>query len=134
MHGGGGGWGHSHGGHHGIDRDESLGAPYDHRVVTRLGAYTRPYGPLLAAALASTLVYAVSHAAGPRIIGIAIDHFIAAGDATGLSVIAAVFLGNGLITLGAQYGQSLILTWVGQRVLHALRTDLFKHLQKLSLS
>ena len=123
------------GGHHGgIDRDEAMGAAYDHRVVTRMGAYTRPYGRLLAAALVCTLVYAVSHAAGPRLIGIAIDHFIAARDFAGLSVIAAIFLGNGLITLGAQYGQSLALTWAGQRVLHALRTDLFSHLQKLSLS
>jgi len=133
MHGGGGGWGHG-GGRHGMDHDEALGAAYHHRVVSRLAAYTTPYRRPLLLALVCTLVYSASHAAGPRIIGLAIDGFIATGDVAGLSAVTAVFLGNGAIILASQAGQSLALAWVGQRVLHHLRTDLFNHLQKLSPS
>lgn len=126
--GGGGGWGR------GIDQDEALGAVYDHQVVSRLASYTRPHRKLISLAFLATLGYAISHSLGPRIIGLAIDQFIGKGDLAGLTTIAVIFLANGLLTWVTQYSQTLALAWVGQSVLHDLRTEMFDHLQKLSLS
>ena len=128
--GGGGGWGHGHG----MDSDDALGAAYDHQVVSRLAGYTRPQRKLVLLALIATVIYSISHSLGPRIIGIAIDDFIDKGDMVGLTTITAIFIANGALTWVTQYGQTLALAWVGQSILHDLRTEMFAHLQKLSLS
>ena len=139
MHGG---WGHSHGGgmgrgggHGALDQDidEALGTVYDHQVVSRLARYAAPYRRLLVVALLCTVVYSVTHSAGPWLIGVAIDRFISTKDIPGLATITAIFVANGLLLWASQYGQSLALSWVGQSVLHALRTHIFAHLQRLSL-
>ncbi|MBM2826002.1 MAG: transporter ATP-binding protein [Dehalococcoidia bacterium] len=140
---GGGGW-HSHGGGGGggrgglrgslDDPEEGLGKVYDHRVVSRLIPYLSPYKRLVGVALVCTIIYAITHSAGPRIIGLAIDHFISRGDLKGLNLIAFLFLINSLVAVASQYGQSVILAFVGQGVLHTLRTQMFSHIQKLSLS
>lgn len=146
MHGGG-GW-HSHGpGQQGpgvmraglrgaldADPEEELGKVYDHRVATRLVRYLGPYKKLVALAFFCTIIYSITHSAGPRIIGLAIDHFISHGDLSGLNLIVGLFFINSLIAVAGQYGQSVILSYVGQGVLHKLRTQMFDHLQKLSLS
>jgi len=138
-----GGWGGGMGGHgmgrggllHGaLDQDdESLGAAYDHKVVSRLARYALPYRKHLLVALICTLAYSVSFSATPRLIGIAIDHFITLKDLPGLTVITAIIVGNGLLSWITQYGQNLTLAYVGQSVLNVLRTRIFDHLQKLSV-
>ena len=145
MHGG--GWSHGPGGGGGpgvpmrmglrgaldADPEEELGKVYDHAVVSRLVPYLAPYKRLVLLAFACTIIYSITHAAGPRIIGLAIDRFIDRGDPAGLNGIVALFLANSIIAVAGQYGQSTILAYVGQGVLHALRTQMFSHIQELSL-
>jgi len=126
--GGGGGMGMRHG------TDDMYGSVYDHEVVTRLAAYTKPYWRTMLVALVGIVVYAASSSAAPRIIGLAIDQFIAASDPQGLTMMALLFLGNGLISFVSQYSQTISLAYIGQSVLEKLRVDLFSHIQGLSLS
>ena len=124
---------HFHG--RGIDDERDLlGSVYDHQVVSRLGQFLAPHRRLVVLALVCTLIYSASYSAGPRLIGLAIDQFIGEGDLPGLTVIAAIFVANGLLSWATSYLQSLILASVGQGVLHRLRTAMFDHLQTLSLS
>lgn len=116
------------------DIDEALGSVYDHQVVRRLARYVLPFRKLVFLAMLCTLVYSVSYSATPRLIGLAIDRFIEARDLPGLTVITAIYLSNGLLSWATQYGQTITLAWVGQSVLHSLRTSIFDHLQKLSLN
>ena len=136
MHGG---WGHGPGmgglrGSLDQDIDEALGSAYDHQIVSRLARYVLPFRKLVFLAMLCTLVYSVSSSATPRLIGLAIDRFISVQDLPGLTVITAIYLGNGLLSWATQYGQTITLAWVGQSVLHSLRTSIFDHLQKLSLN
>ena len=55
-------------------QEEMFGSVYDHEVVTRLAAYTRPYWRTLLVALLGVTIYALSNSASPRIIGIAIEN------------------------------------------------------------
>ena len=125
---GGGGMGMRHG------TDDMYGSVYDHEVVTRLAAYTKPYWRTMLVALAGIVVYAASSSAAPRIIGLAIDQFIADRDTEGLTMIALLFLGNGIVSFASQYSQTISLAYIGQSVLEKLRVDLFSHIQRLSLS
>lgn len=115
-------------------QEELYGAVYDHEVVRRLAAYTRPYMRVLVFAVIAVVIFALSNSAAPRIIGFAIDQFITNGDADGLTLITLLFLGNSMLTFVGQYAQTTSLAYIGQSVLHRLRVDLFAHTQKLSLS
>jgi ABC-type multidrug transport system fused ATPase/permease subunit len=88
----------------------------------------------MALAFASMLVVSALTLATPYLLKLAIDQYITTGDQAGLSRIAlftmAAFIGLFVATSGQQY----FLSWVSQRVLANLRSDLFHHLQRLSLS
>ncbi|MBI4499416.1 MAG: ABC transporter ATP-binding protein [Chloroflexi bacterium] len=116
------------------DDDEALGKVYDHEVASRLARYLKPYRHLVALTLALTIVYSVAYSASPRIIGYAIDRFIDAGDLQGLNVITAAFIANAFIIWASEYIQAVSMARMGQGVLNTLRTQIFDHLQKLSLS
>ncbi len=108
--------------------------PRDARAVfTRLVAYLRPHAKLIALVIALVIVTTGLSLLGPYLVGVVIDQFIAQNDQPGLlRVVAFLFL---TYTLGwlAQYAQSYYVVALTQRVLRALRRDVFAHLQILSL-
>ena len=106
---------------------------FDRRVMARLLVFLYPHWRRMAVAfllmsLESGLVLAV-----PYLLKVAIDQYIAQGDAVGLNKVALLtagaFFGTYLTASGRQY----LLSWVGQRLLATLRRELFRHLQALSL-
>ena len=114
--------------------EDRRGAAFNPRVVSRLLAYLRPYSRQMALAFTSMLVVSALTLTTPYLLKLAIDQYITQGDQAGLSRIAlftmAAFTGLFVATSGQQY----FLSWVSQRVLANLRSDLFRHLQRLSLS
>lgn len=106
---------------------------FDLRILWRLLGYLRPYWQRMAGAFALMVVGSGLTLLAPYLIKQAIDRYIAQGDAAGLGRIAllaaAVFAGIYVASAGQQY----LLSWVGQRVLMTLRSQLFRHLQALSL-
>ena len=107
--------------------------PINWRVAVRLLAYLRPYRARMAAALALMLIASALTLAAPYLIKVAIDQYIAQGDAGGLQQTALLLVAAFVGAYGATAGQRYILAWVGQRVLAAIRALLFRHLQALHL-
>ena len=138
--GGGGGWHgssgmHGSGGRHDIFNDEeTLGRAYDHRVVMRLLAYVKPYKVPAILSFWSMIVYSLTIVTTPWIIKYGIDNFVIKRDLTGLNWVAILFVGNALLNWGANYTQYMSMAKVSQGVLYSLRSHMFHHLQKLSLS
>ena len=123
------------GGSTGAQGDEEVfGSVYDQRVVSRMLGYVKPYRRELAIAIVAMLAFTASLTAVPWVIKIAIDDFIAKGDLGGLWWVVAVFVGLALINWGANYLQQTAMERVGQGLLHALRRDMFVHLQRQSVS
>ena len=116
----------------GWDEDE-LGKVYDHAVVARLGRYLAPYKKQAALALLGMLLFAVASYVQPLLIGIAFSRFIARGNIMGLNMLGLAFVALALLGWGAQYLQLANTGYIGHRVLYTLRTQMFDHLQKLSL-
>jgi ATP-binding cassette, subfamily B, multidrug efflux pump len=141
---GAGGW--SSGGHPGMQRpsglkrsvdgweDEELGRVYDHSVMRRLFPYLRPYKRQTVFALLGMLVFAVASNTQPFLIGLAIDHYIPDGNLEGVGYIGAALIALALISLLGQYVQQVTTAFIGHNVLLTLRTQMFGHIQKLSLS
>ncbi|HLC28752.1 MAG TPA: ABC transporter ATP-binding protein [Dehalococcoidia bacterium] len=141
---GAGGW--SSGGHPGMQRpsglrrsvdgwdDEELGRVYDHSVMRRLFPYLWPYQRQATLAIAGMLVFAAASSTQPFLIGLAIDRYIPSGDLAGVGYIGVALIGLSLLSWFGQYVQQVTTAFMGHNILLTLRTQMFAHIQKLSLS
>jgi ATP-binding cassette subfamily B multidrug efflux pump len=116
-----------------IHDEEVLGKAYDARLMRRLLGYLRPYSSQVAVALAAIICGSILQLAQPWLMKLAIDRYIAAGNLAGLDVIALAFLGILLGSFAMEYVQTWILQMTGQRIMFDLRTQIYRHLQRLDL-
>ena len=105
----------------------------DRKVLARLLQFVRPYWRRMAIAFVLMLIASALSLAAPYLTKVAIDQHIALGDADGLVRISLVIGGTFVLLYLASAGQNYLLSWVGQRVLYTLRSQLFRHLQALPL-
>jgi ATP-binding cassette subfamily B protein len=114
--------------------EEALGKAYDSRLMKRLLTYIKPYLWAVVAAVFLLLAVSLLQVAVPYLIQVAIDDYIKPGDMEGLNSIALVFLAvlvGGALT---RYLQTYLTVWLGQRVLHDIRRQVFGHVQRLQLA
>ncbi len=118
----------------GFDDDEVLGKVYDNRVIARLPKYLAPVKSWIALGAGGMVVRSLAALVGPYLVALAIDRFIQTGNIGGLNIIAIVFIGAALLVWAGQYIETLFLAYAGQAILFRLRTEMFDHLHRLSLS
>lgn len=126
-----------------FQEDEILGKAYDARLVRRLWAFVWPYRRLVWLTLLVALVSVGDDLLAPYITQIAIDRYIAPVHPAGLSVparmngvllFALLYLLTLCLGFGLRYVQNFVLSLIGQRVMYDMRSAMFEHLQRLSLS
>ena len=113
--------------------DIEYGNPYDSRVVSRMAGYFKTHKVAVILTIAATLFFTFSSVASPYIVGLAENNYILAGNLSGLNIIVLVFIGMGLLNWISYYVQIVAEARLGQSVLLTLRTQLFEHLQRLSV-
>ena len=100
----------------------------------RVLMYVRPYIPRLAAALLCIVLAAGGNLAVPWIIKDVIDEVLTNKDMVMLNIIAVgiliIFFLRGIFF----FGQTYLMSYVGQRVIIDIREAVYRHLQRLSLS
>ncbi|MEO5510223.1 MAG: ABC transporter ATP-binding protein [Longimicrobiales bacterium] len=114
--------------------EEALGKAYDARLMRRLLRYLRPHRPRVASAIAVLLVGAGVELIGPLLTKRALDQAIPAGDTHLLALLSIAFLATLVAAFIFEATQTLMTTWLGQRVMFDLRREIFTHLQRLPLS
>ncbi|MEW8977854.1 MAG: ABC transporter ATP-binding protein [Symbiobacterium sp.] len=118
--------------------EEALGKVYDARLMARLLSYARPHWKAL---LLCILMLGVSVGLDlllPKLVQLAIDNYLVLGiddpvAVEGLTRIAlwlTVILVLGFVV---SYGEVLLLQYTGQKIIYAIRKQLFGHLQRLHL-
>ncbi len=107
------------------------GEMFNREVVQRMLQYLKPHRWKMIAALFLTLLESGLTLLTPYLMKVAIDQFIVPGDFPGLVriVIIIIVVFFGLYFVSAF--QSYTVSWVGQRMLATVRSDLFSHLQRL---
>ena len=110
------------------------GRAFDRRIFMRLLAYIKPHGKLMAVAFVLMLIGTGLTLLTPYLISIAIDNYIVQDDMAGLSRVAIAVIIAYAGIYGTTSGQTYILSWVGQKTLATLRSQLFHHLQRLPIS
>ncbi len=104
------------------------------QALLRLLPYLKPFKLKLGVVLAVVVVYTLLGLVGPYLMGVAIDKFIGAKDASGLPGIALIMLGAYLFNNLFQALANWVMARISQQALKQIRRDLFKHIQTLSLS
>nr|HMN62013.1 ABC transporter ATP-binding protein [Anaerolinea sp.] len=113
---------------------EHQGQAFNWRVTARLLQFLRPHWRVLILAFLAMLGATGLTLLIPYLLKVAIDQNIGGGDYPGL-VRTALFTGAAYLGLYAtSAGQQYLLSRVGQRVLSSLRSQLFRQINRLSLS
>ena len=113
--------------------DEELGKVYDAKVVRRLIPYLKPYKLRAGLALFGVAGFAVMSSLQPLLIGFAVDDAIH-GNVSALSRQALLLGAVVIVGWALQYLQLTQTGYIGHRILLRLRTQMFDHIQRLSLS
>src|SRR5581483_4070919 len=127
--------------------EEVLGKAYDSRLMRRLLKYLRPYKWQTAIALGAIVLKAGADVLGPYLTKIAIDRYLVKVPGThspfdswlsneplvGIAQVAALFMGAILFSFLLEYLQTYFMQWTGQKVMFDLRSQIFRHLQRMHI-
>jgi ATP-binding cassette subfamily B protein len=105
--------------------------PRDLRRIARL---FRPYRARLGAVLGLIVVSAALGMASPFLLREVLDEAIPRGDTRLLTWLVLGMIGVSVVTGVLSVAQTWLSNVVGQRVMHDLRTAVYRHLQRLSLA
>jgi len=114
--------------------EEDFGKAFDPRLYRRMWKYIAPFKVRLGVSIALMLVYTGANIVQPLIIRSAVDRAILPRDTAVLTELALIYVGVSAAAWLAQYQQVYLMTYVGQYALYDLASDLFRHIQTLSLS
>jgi ATP-binding cassette, subfamily B, multidrug efflux pump len=127
--------------------EEVLGKAYDARLMRRLLTYLRPYTWQVTVALISIILKAVLDVLGPFLTKTAIDKYLAhaAGSRSildswlsseplkGIAQISALYVGTLVLSFFCEFLQTYYMQWTGQMVMFDLRSQIFRHLQRMHI-
>ncbi len=127
--------------------EEVLGKAYDARLMRRLLTYLRPYRWQVVVALVAIILKAGLDVLGPYLTKTAIDKYLAhaAGShsildnwlssqpVTGIAELAGLYVGTLALTFLFEFLQTYYMQWTGQMVMFDLRSQIFRHLQRMHI-
>ena len=101
-------------------------------MITRLLEYLAKVKKYLALGAAGVVIRTAANLVTPLLVATATNHIVAR-DVDGLTVTSLLYLGVLVVIWGAQYLETLYLSYAGQGILYHLRTRMFSHLHDLSM-
>lgn len=125
-------WGGGGPGQFRLDTPEVQLSKVDPQLYRRLFAFIRPYLGRLGIGILMMVLTALTGLVGPYLVQMAIDSEIRHQDAAGLNWIALAYLTTGFLNWWSAYGQTYVVSLVGQSVIYDLRDRMFRHLQQLN--
>src|SRR5437773_1092156 len=127
--------------------EEVLGKAYDSRLMKRLLRYLRPYKWQTSIALGSILLKVGADVLGPYLTKVVIDRYLAPvpglhtpfdfflskNPFTGVAQVALLYVGLLMFSFLLEYLQTYFMQWAGQMVMFDLRSQIFRHLQRMHI-
>jgi ATP-binding cassette, subfamily B, multidrug efflux pump len=127
--------------------DEVVGKVYDGRLMRRLLTYLRPYKLQTTLSCIFIVFKAASDVMGPYLVKVAVDTYmsdtppaklswlarhLSPRPMNGISQIGLLYLGALLFTYVLEFLQTYMMQWTGQKIMYDLRSQIFRHLQRMS--
>ena len=113
--------------------DDSLGKVYDAQVVRRLIPYLKQYKLHAGLAFSAMVIVALSSFLQPLLIALTVKAGVQ-HDTNQVLIWSGSMVGLALLGLAAQVTQQLTTAYMGNRLLLKLRSEMYDHMQNLSLS
>ena len=139
--------------------DELTGKAYDSRLMGRLAHYVRPYWVQTTVATISVILRSLCDAAGPYLVMVAIDRYLAPGrghsapnplalwlaghspfytwlpadPAAGITRLASMYMAALMMSYLFEFIQIYLMQWTGQKLMFDLRRELFRHMQRMHI-
>jgi len=117
-----------------VHEEEALGKAYDGRLMRRLLRYARPYRVLVFGSLALLVADGALQLVAPALTQRVIDVAIPRGDTRLAVTSAGLFAATLVFQFVFTFGETMLTSLLGQRVMRDLRIEIFEHLQRLSIS
>jgi ATP-binding cassette subfamily B protein len=128
--------------------EEVLGKAYDSRMMGRLMRYLGPYRLQVALAMAAIILKAGADVLSPFLVKTAIDKYLssqAGGHSfldpllssqplVGIAQVSGIYLGVLLLGFIFEFTQTYLMQWTGQKVMFDLRSQLYRHLQRMDIA
>jgi ATP-binding cassette subfamily B multidrug efflux pump len=128
--------------------EEVLGKAYDSRLMRRLLTYLRPYRWQVTIAISSIIVKSFCDVLGPYLVKVAVDRYLAPAKGTtsalwnwlsprplrGIAQISAIYFILLGLTFVFEFLQTYYMQWTGQKVMFDLRSQIFRHLQRMHVA
>ena len=128
--------------------EEVLGKAYDSRLMRRLLTYLRPYRWQVTIAIVSIILKSFCDVLGPYLVKVAVDRYLAPtkisssglwswlspSPAQGIAQISLIYLGLLVLTFLFEFLQTYFMQWTGQKVMFDLRSQIFRHLQRMHVA
>ena len=128
--------------------EEILGKAYDSRLMRRLLAYLRPYRWQVTIALVSIILKSFADVLGPYLVKVAVDRYLAPVRGTGsglwswlspspvhgIAQISGIYFGLLIFAFVLEFLQTYFMQWTGQKVMFDLRSQIFRHLQRMHVA
>ncbi len=128
--------------------EEVLGKAYDSRLMRRLLIYLRPYRWQVTIAIVSIVVKSFCDVLGPYLVKVAVDRYLAPVKGTtsglwswlsprplhGIAQISAIYFSLLILTFVFEFLQTYFMQWTGQKVMFDLRSQIFRHLQRMHVA
>jgi ATP-binding cassette, subfamily B, multidrug efflux pump len=116
--------------------------------MKRLLTYLRPYRGQVVVALIAIVLKAGADVLGPYLTKVAVDKYLASHTEahslldrflsprplTGIAQIGVLYVGILLFSFLLEFTQTYVMQWTGQKVMFDLRSQIFRHLQRLQIS
>jgi ATP-binding cassette subfamily B protein len=133
-----------------VHEDDVAGKAYDSRLMRRLLTYLRPYKLQVGISAVATVLKSATDSAGPLLVMIAVDTFMAPKPSEqlpwlarhlsrpnippmlGVTEIAGIYLAALLFTFLLELLQTYLMQWTGQKVMFDMRRQIYRHLQRMS--
>jgi ATP-binding cassette subfamily B protein len=127
--------------------EEVLGKAYDSRLMKRLLTYLYPYKLQVIVALVAIVLKSGVDILGPYLTKVAVDKYLAhtarehsfldrwlsPEPLVGIGQVATLFVAALLISFFLEFTQTYFMQWTGQKVMFDLRSQIFRHLQRMHI-
>jgi len=129
--------------------DEVAGKAYDARLMRRLLTYLKPYKLQTGLSALTIFFKASTDVIGPYLVKVAVDTYmtdtphaklswlsrhLSSRPMTGITQIGLLYLGALLLTYVLEFAQTYMMQWTGQKIMFDLRSQIFRHLQRMQPS
>ena len=117
-----------------ITEDLEQLSSYNGDVASRFMGYVKPYKRKALIGIISVILFTIAVLSVPLMVKFTIDNAITDNNGNLLNILFIVLIGFSIMHFASNYFQQRVIREIGEKILFDVRSEMFTHLQRLSMS